>query len=931
MIGRQAELETLIRALERARDGNGSVALVGGEAGIGKTTLVGELRSAAESRSVDVLWGRTPEAAWAAPYAPWIEALGSGAADLFDAPLSLSPQDRQIQIHDRVLHHLDRPKSSLLVLEDLHWAQPATLDLLRHIAFGAALFPLSIVGTYRASAAAPHLPLGRALGQLRQETNAIDLTLTGLDREQMRLLLGRYVDAQLDRILVETGGNPLFAIELGRTLSEGPPPVAPTSELAVPLTLRQAIGQRLERLPPAAQQVLSTAAIFEDAFQLDTVADLLNLPENDVIQAIDDATVAGLVRAGRGLDEFEFAHAVVRQAVLSNWQPSRLIRERRRIADVLAAMPRVDRPGEVASLYHASRNLPGAEAGVPFALDAAEDCRTDASHLRTATFLQIAFDLSLPDDPRREEMLRGLALAQAESLQIEPALETAWRAIDEMDRSGADADVIADFSAAIAVALKHRAGATIEQWSPFVTFGLQRVQGARGLGWARLSFVQEPVEPVSRSGIRAGIWTGFDTEAIAIARTKGTEEDQARSFESFDSRTRDETDALIALARGFRNPYARLHAFTVAANDLQYRHDAYRDALRIWNEIDTLAERNGVVGWQAQARNQRALIEIAQGNFELAAVTEDEANSLLVRLGPGRRPELFAMEMATARACYLGGDFGSLADSWIALADDPSLGPAESASLLGPYFAAVGAFAATEAGQAKKAQAILAILTPLLARMPLDAPNHNGSVAFAALSVWNLRDAQAAPAFRHLLGRMIEMGMQDYPQSSLALSLARMNALLDRTDEAESAFALARHQLDTSGQAPLRAIADLEQAAWLSERSRPDFERAARLATEAYERFEQLRMPFWRERATTLMDTIAHKAGPAIYPAGLTDREVEVLALAVQGHSDKEISDLLFISPRTVNAHMRNMFAKTGSSNRTELSVWAVAQGLVTR
>ena len=332
-------------------------------------------------------------------------------------------------------------------------------------------------------------------------------------------------------------------------------------------------------------------------------------------------------------------------------------------------------------------------------------------------------------------MLRGLALAQAELLQIEPALETAWRAIDAMERSGAAADEIADFAAAIAIALKHRAGATIEQWSPFVTFGLQRVQSARGLGWARLSFVLEPVQPVSRGGIRAGIWTGFDPEAVAIARSKGTEEDQARSFESFDNRTRDETDALIALARGFRNPYARLHAFTVAANDLQYSHGAFRDALRIWKEVDTMAERNGVVGWQAQARNQRALLEIAQGNFALAAETEDEANTLLARLGPGRRPELFAMEMATARACYLGGAFDELADFWISFADDPTLGPMDAASLLGPFFAAVGAFAATEAGQAEKARATLTILTPLLARLPLDAPNHNGSVAFAALSV----------------------------------------------------------------------------------------------------------------------------------------------------------------------------------------------------
>jgi DNA-binding CsgD family transcriptional regulator len=204
-------------------------------------------------------------------------------------------------------------------------------------------------------------------------------------------------------------------------------------------------------------------------------------------------------------------------------------------------------------------------------------------------------------------------------------------------------------------------------------------------------------------------------------------------------------------------------------------------------------------------------------------------------------------------------------------------------------------------------------------------------VAFAALAAWNLRDNRPAAAYRRLLGRMVEAGIQDYPQTSLTLSLARVNALLDRAEDAEAAFALTRQQLESSGQIPLRAITDFEQAAWSSERTKPDLERAAALATSARDAFAQLHMPFWHDRATALLETIERKSGPASYPAGITEREMEVLRLAVQGQSDKEISDLLFISPRTVNAHMRNMFAKTGSANRTELSVWAVAQGLVTR
>lgn len=939
MIGRIDELDALIRALERTQSGRGSVALIGGEAGIGKTTLAGELRSAAESRGIAVLWGRTPEAAWAGPYAPWIEALDGfdgGSAALFQSPDDLSPDDRQAHVHDRVLRHLlaaIRQAPALLVLEDLHWAQPATLDLLRHVAFGATHSGLLITGTYRSGAAAPHLPLGKMLGQLRREADVLDIALGGLDRDQLLRLLPDATSGQIDRVLAETNGNPLFALAAGEMLASEPPSAQHpgSDDSGVPLALRQAIGQRIDALTEPTQRVLATGAIFEDGFDVATLAALIDPPDDEIIEACDEATVQGFLQPGRGLDEIVFAHAIVRQAVLANWQPARLVRERRRIAEFLAEDPRGNQPGEIASLYHRSRSLPGAAAGVPFALEAADDARDAGSHGQAATFLQFALDLSDLDDIRRDELLRGLALAQAESLQIEPALATAWQAIAAMERANVDPDEIADFSASIAVALKHRAGATPDQWTPLVQLGLERVRTQRGLGWARLSFVLEPVEPISRSGIRAGSWTGYDPEAIAIARAKGSEEDKARSFESFDSRTRSETDALLSLGRGFRNPYARMHALTVVGNDLQYRHGAFRDALRVWNEIEALAERHGAVAWQAQALNQRALIEIALGELRRSRATERKANDLLTRLGPGRRPELFSMEMATARACYLGGDFDRLSAFWIAFADDPALGPGEAASLLGPFFAAVGAFAATEAGLPDRARATMTALTPLLERMPLDAPNHNGSVAFAALAIWNLRDRESAPHYRRLLSRMVETGIQDYPQTSLALSQARMSALLDRPEEAEAAFALARAQLEASGQVPLAAIANYDQGAWLSERDRPDLERALALVGAAHAEFERLAMPYWQERATSLQAAIQQRLGPATYPAGITEREMEVLKLAVQGHSDKEISDLLFISPRTVNAHMRNMFAKTGSANRTELSVWAVGQGIVSK
>jgi DNA-binding CsgD family transcriptional regulator len=158
-----------------------------------------------------------------------------------------------------------------------------------------------------------------------------------------------------------------------------------------------------------------------------------------------------------------------------------------------------------------------------------------------------------------------------------------------------------------------------------------------------------------------------------------------------------------------------------------------------------------------------------------------------------------------------------------------------------------------------------------------------------------------------------------------------MSAMLERDGETRDEFEHARETLDANGQKPLRAMVDFDEARWCQERKTPDLSAAERLAQLARDQFESLQRDYWTSRASELLSTIHERAGPPTYPAGLTDREVDVLRLVVLGQSDKEISDSLFISPRTVNAHMRNMFGKTGAANRTDLSVWALAQGLVTR
>ena len=156
-----------------------------------------------------------------------------------------------------------------------------------------------------------------------------------------------------------------------------------------------------------------------------------------------------------------------------------------------------------------------------------------------------------------------------------------------------------------------------------------------------------------------------------------------------------------------------------------------------------------------------------------------------------------------------------------------------------------------------------------------------------------------------------------------------MATLLGNITEASDYFAQARLTLDASGRRPLCAIVDFDEATALLTVGGQHLPRATELAEAARSSFEALGMSPWIVRTQTLIQEIEAKTNKTPFPAGLTDREVDVLRLVARGQSDREISDALFISPRTVNAHMRNMFNKTGAANRTELSIWAYANGIV--
>lgn len=374
---------------------------------------------------------------------------------------------------------------------------------------------------------------------------------------------------------------------------------------------------------------------------------------------------------------------------------------------------------------------------------------------------------------------------------------------------------------------------------------------------------------------------------------------------------------------------------TTAANDLQYRHGAFRDAYDVWEEVAATAVRYGAVSWQAQALNQLTLLRIAFGEFDAARESESEANALIARLGPGGgqigEASYVVLERTSSFAYYLDGDWSGIAGSWDRLLLRAVGDGNPVTTLSGPLFAAMAAVAHARAGERARTERLLAGLTPVLERLDPRRGNlgQNGAIALAAAAVWMARADGHAPAYRRLAANIEDAGVGNYPQTSNDLTAGRMAALLGDAEGARAAYARARDVLDASGQRPLRAIADHDEAVALVRLGGLEAERAVGLLGKARAAFQPLGMEGWERRSEAVLDEVAALGRRTAYPAGVSEREAEVLRLVARGYADRQIADALFISPRTVNAHVRNLLTKTDRTNRTELSVWAVERGLV--
>lgn len=357
LIGRDAELRAMQDFLDEARSGAGKLVLVAGDAGLGKSALVRRVIELARNGGMTLMIGECSEIEARRPFGPVIDAFASSSLPLPEGFALSGPGAQATAEADRYIAHgafAQRlrdlaTKPLALIVEDVHWADSATLELLEYLPRQIRSFPILVVATYRSDELHRRHPLNATLGALERSRLVAEVRLHPLDEDETArviasaLRLNRAPTSEFRRAVFERcGGNPLFTEEVLRALVERGDlryeegawrRTKAVSQIELPLSVRAAFEQRLQQLPATSLRVLQIAAVIGSRFTFDLLSEVASAEEDQLIASLRDGIEAQLLVEDDSREEvYRFRHALTREAVLSDL----LARERRRVHKAVA-------------------------------------------------------------------------------------------------------------------------------------------------------------------------------------------------------------------------------------------------------------------------------------------------------------------------------------------------------------------------------------------------------------------------------------------------------------------------------------------------------------------------------------------------------------------------------------------------------------------
>ena len=965
LVGRERQLAVLRDALARALAGRGSLVLIGGEAGIGKTALAEALLAEAAAQGATVLVGRCYDLAETPPYGPWAKALASTPGGGLASPPDLTggapttPLAILAAVRGYLNLHAAR-QPIVLVLEDLHWADPASLEILRFVSHDLADLSLLLIATYRGDELAGHHPLSQLLPLLLREARATRLALRPLEPGAVRgLVTARYRLASAEEVRLvaylqrRAEGNPLFLGELLHTLEdegvlrqEGDGWALDALDTAtVPALLRQLIAGRLARLGPATREALGAAAVIGHIVPFHLWSALIGRAEEGLLDLAAEACAARLLEEASDGTGARFVHALVREAVYEGVRPARRRMLHRRAGEVLMAAPDPD-PDAVASHLVRAADSRAAE----WLLRSGDRAHRAYAWLTAAARYEAALALAVLAgiDPReRAWLLFRLARLRrfVDAPGALPRMEEAARLAEQAGDHFLAAHARIGIGHLRCLAGDYRAGI------PDLETGLAAVE--------RLSEAEREAQVRLDATDRSFGWGTLVYYLAVLGRY-----DDARALEvRHAASVPDSGDVRQLGAAPHGDAQAALGLIHAALGRPEEARQMFAQARAAMRAVDHAI----MVGWCAALEMSWVTLIYHPEHLDERRAGAAEGASLgpLSLIGwPGDLPSLWELPIlvtagrwrAVVSTAAVEG-FSSIMASWRAtmlarvareqgdmdltwrfvrrwLPDGPATEPGGVEFLEALHFQRLAAALAIDAGDLPAARTWLEAHDRWLAWNGTVLGRAEGQIGWSSYYRAMENTDQARERAKQALAHASD------PRQPLALLAAhRFLGELDTADgchdeaagHLDAALALARachapYELALS----LLALAGLQAAGNRQED-------AARSLAEAHAVFTDLGAAPALARADALAARLAassvaptrHSAAPAAFPGRLSRREAEVLRLLAAGRSNQQIAQALFLSPRTVQRHVANAYLKIGAHNKADATTFALRHHLL--